>query len=184
MLDDSRETIGAALKWKGRSYNTVDPGPLDEAKRLLILQKPLVRTYDSGNFHDVLLSGDVWIAQGWNGQFAKVMAHEPDIDYVIPREGGSLFIDSLVIPRTAPNPALAHAFIDFTLEPEIAAEICRTMRYSSPNRAALPLLPPEVRGNPAIFPPQEVMARLELIEDLKEATVLYDRIWTEVKTAR
>jgi spermidine/putrescine transport system permease protein len=184
MLDDSRETIGAALKWKGHSYNTTDPARLAEAKRLLILQKPLVRTYDSGNFHDVLLSGDVWIAQGWNGQFAKVMAHEPDIDYVIPREGGSLFIDSLVIPRTAPHIALAHAFIDFTLEPEIAAEICRTMRYSSPNRAALPLLPPEVRDNPAIFPPREVMERLELIEDLGEATVRYDRIWTEVKTAQ
>jgi spermidine/putrescine transport system permease protein len=184
MLDDAREAIGAALKWKGRSYNTKDPAALAEAKRLLVLQKPLVRTYDSGNFHDVLLSGDVWIAQGWNGQFAKVMAHEPDIDYVIPGEGGSLFIDSLVIPKTAPHPELAHAFIDFTLEPEIAAEICTTMRYSSPNRAALALLPPEVRGNAAIFPPPDVMTRLELIEDLGEATLLYDRIWTEVKTAR
>jgi spermidine/putrescine-binding protein len=110
------------------------------------------------------------------------MDHQPDIEYVIPKEGSSLFIDSLVIPATAPHPALAHAFIDFTLEPEVAAEICRTMHYSSPNRAALPLLPPEIRDNPAIFPPADVLARLELIEDLGDATVLYDRIWTEVKT--
>jgi spermidine/putrescine-binding protein len=89
-----------------------------------------------------------------------------------------------VIPASAPHPELAHAFIDFTLEPEIAAEICRTMYYSTPNRAALPLLPAELRENPAIFPPPDVMARLELIEDLGEATVLWDRIWTEVKTAR
>jgi len=182
MLDDSRETIGAALKWKGLSYNETDPARLKQAEELLVLQKPLIKAYDSGNFHDVLLSGDVWISQGWNGQFAKVMDHQPDIEYVIPKEGSSLFIDSLVIPATAPHPALAHAFIDFTLEPEVAAEICRTMHYSSPNRAALPLLPPEIRDNPAIFPPADVLARLELIEDLGDATVLYDRIWTEVKT--
>ena len=87
-----------------------------------------------------------------------------------------------VIPASAPHPELAHKFIDFTLEPEIAAEICRSMRYSSPNRAAIPLLPPEIRENPAIFPPDDVVSRLELIEDIGEATVLYDRLWTEVKT--
>jgi spermidine/putrescine transport system substrate-binding protein/spermidine/putrescine transport system permease protein len=184
MLDDGREALGAALKWKGGSYNATDPAQLALAKRLLIEQKPLVRAYDSGNFHDVLLSGDVWLAQGWSGQFATVMAQDPDLGYVIPKEGASLFIDSLVIPASAPHPELAHAFIDFTLEPEIAAEICRTMYYSSPNRAALPLLSKEMRENPAIFPPPDVMARLELIEDLGESTVLWDRLWTEVKTAR
>ncbi len=184
MVDDARETLGAALKWKGRSLNSTDPELLRAAQRLLIQQKPLVRTYNSSSYEDVLLSGDVWLAQGWNGQFAKAMAQDPDLDYLIPKEGASLFIDSLVIPASAPHPELAHAFIDFTLEPEIAAEICRTMRYSSPNRAAIPLLPPEIRGNAAIFPPQDVLARLELIEDLGEATVLYDRLWTEVKTSR
>jgi spermidine/putrescine transport system substrate-binding protein/spermidine/putrescine transport system permease protein len=182
MLDDARETLGAALKWKGHSVNTTDPAVLAEAQRLLIEQKPLVKTYDSANYHDVLLSGDVWVAQGWNGQFAKVMDHEADIGYVIPEEGSSFFIDSLVIPAAAPHPELAHRFIDFTLEAEIAAEICRTMRYSSPNRAAHALLPPEIRTNPAIFPPEDVISRLELIHDLGEATVLYDRLWTEVKT--
>jgi spermidine/putrescine transport system substrate-binding protein/spermidine/putrescine transport system permease protein len=182
MLDDARETLGAALKWKGHSVNATDPAVLAEAQRLLIEQKPLVKTYDSANYHDVLLSGDVWVAQGWNGQFAKVMDHEPDVGYVIPEEGSSFFIDSLVIPASAPHPELAHRFIDFTLEAEIAAEICRTMHYSSPNRAAHALLPPEVRTNPAIFPPEDVISRLELIHDLGEATVLYDRLWTEVKT--
>jgi len=182
MLDDARETFGTALKWKGHSVNTTDPALLSAAQALLIQQKPLVKVYDSANFHDVLLSGDVWVAQGWNGQFAKVMDHDPDIEYVVPREGSSLFIDSLVIPASAPHPELAHKFIDFTLEPEIAAEICRTMRYSTPNQAAMPLLPPEIRNNPAIFPPDEVLARLELIEDIGDATVLYDRLWTEVKT--
>ncbi|HWX24867.1 MAG TPA: extracellular solute-binding protein, partial [Vicinamibacteria bacterium] len=75
MLDDPRETLGAALKWRGKSLNSQDPEALGMAARLLLEQKPLVKTYDSANYHDVLLSGDVWLAQGWNGQFAKVMAH-------------------------------------------------------------------------------------------------------------
>lgn len=183
MLDDPREAIGATLKWKGLSYNTVDEAKLLEARRLLTEQKKLVKTYNASNFEDVLLSRDVWLAQGWNGQFAKVMADDHDLTYVIPKEGASMFVDSLVIPASAPHPELAHAFIDFTLEPEIAAEICRTMQYSTPNRAALPLLPASIRENPAIFPPDDVVGRLELIHDIGESTVLYDRLWTEVKTS-
>jgi spermidine/putrescine transport system permease protein len=182
MLDDSREAIGAALKWRGHSQNTRDPRLLEAAREDLLQQKPLVRTYNSSNFEDILLSGDVWLAQAWNGQIAKAMEQDPDIGYALPREGSTLFIDNLAIPVDARNVALAHAFIDFTLEAEIAAEICRTMKYSSPNRAAWPLLPPELRANQAVFPPADALGRLELIRDLGEATVAYDRLWTEIKS--
>jgi spermidine/putrescine transport system substrate-binding protein/spermidine/putrescine transport system permease protein len=184
MLDDAREALGAALRWKGGSYNTTDATAIRAAQQLLVLQKPLVRTYNSSNFEDVLLSRDVWLAHGWSGQLAKVIETDPDLGYVIPREGSQMFIDSLAIPAGAPHPELAHAFIDFTLEAEVAAEICRTMRYSTPNRAAIPLLPESIRRSPAIFPPDDVLARLETISDIGEATLLYDRAWTEVKTSR
>jgi spermidine/putrescine-binding protein len=183
MLDDPRETFGVALMRLGQSVNARDDGVLARAQRLLLDQKPLVRTYNSSNYEDVLLSGDVFLAHGWNGQFARAMEQDPDIDYVIPVEGSTLSVDSLVIPVSAPHPDLAHLFIDFTLEAEVAAEICRTMKYSSPNRAALPLLPPEVRGNRAIFPPEDVKRRLELIDDIGDTTLTYERLWTEVKTA-
>jgi spermidine/putrescine transport system substrate-binding protein/spermidine/putrescine transport system permease protein len=184
MLDDARETFTAALRLRGLGVNTTDPVALAAAQALLVAQRPLVRAYNSSNFEDVLLSGDVWLAQGWSGQFARAMAQDPDIAYVVPKEGSSLFLDSLAIPRDAPHPELAHAFLDFVMEAEVAAEICRTMQYSSPNRAALPLLPPAIRDNPAIFPPADVVARTEILEDLGPATVLYDRLWTEVKTSR
>jgi spermidine/putrescine transport system permease protein len=184
MLDDAREAFMAALKSRGHSLNTTDRARLEEARDLLMRQKPLVRAYNSTNFEDVLLSGDVWLAQGWNGQFAKAMEQDPDIVYVIPKEGATVFIDNLAIPADARNAELAHAFIDFTLEPDIAAEICETMKYSSPNRSAWPKLSAATRGNTAIFPPADVLGRLELIEDLGEATVLYDELWTEVKSAR
>jgi spermidine/putrescine transport system permease protein len=184
MVDDARETLGAALKRRGRSVNTVDEAALREAQALLIEQKPLVRAYDSAAFKDALLAGDVWLAQGWNGEFARVMDLDPDLGYVLPKEGATLFIDSLAIPADAPHPELAHAFLDFAMEAEVAAEICRSMRYTTPNRAALALLPPAIRNHPAIFPPPDVEARTELLRDLGPATVLYDRLWTEVKTAR
>jgi len=182
MLDDAREAIGAALKWRGHSQNTRDPRLLELARADLLRQKPLVRTYNSSNFEDILLAGDVWLEQAWSGQIAKAMEQNPDIGYALPKEGSTLFIDNLAIPVGARNVALAHAFIDFTLEAETAAEICRTMKYSSPNRAALALLPPELRANPAVFPPAAAVSRLELIQDLGEATLVYDRLWTEVKS--
>ena len=183
MLDDAREAFGAALKLRGLSLNTRDPRALELARDDLLRQKPLVRAYNSSSFEDVLLAGDVWLAQGWSGQFAKAMDQNPAIVYVVPKEGATLFIDNLAIPKDARHPELAHAFIDFTMEPEIAAEICRTMGYSSPNRAALPLLPPAIRNHPAIYPPADVLERLELLEDLGPTTVLYDRLWTEIKSS-
>ncbi len=184
MLDDPREAFMAALKVRGHSLNTTDPRVLQEARDLLIRQRPLVRTYNSTNYEDVLLSRDVWVAQGWSGQFVKAMEQDPDIVYVVPKEGSTLFIDNLAIPVTARHPDLAHAFLDFAMEPEIDAEICRTMRYSTTSREALPLLPLAIRNNPAMFPPPTVFDRLEMIRDLGETTVLYDRLWTEVKSAQ
>ena len=105
MLDDARETLGAALKRRGHSAQQRRTGPLlEQAKADLVEQKPLVRAYNSSNFDDVLLSGDVWLAQGWSGQFAKVMSEDPDIAYVVPKEGATLFIDSLAIPATRAAP--------------------------------------------------------------------------------
>jgi spermidine/putrescine transport system permease protein len=184
MLDDARETLGAALKRLGHSVNTSDEPALREAGRLLVEQKRLVRAYDSANFEDALLAGDVWLSQGWNGEFARVMDLDPDLAYVVPKEGSTTYLDSLAVPAGAPHPELAHAFLDFVMEAPVAAEICRSMRYTTPNRAAMALLPPEIRNHPAIFPPEGVLARAELLRDIGPATVLYDRLWTEVKTAR
>jgi spermidine/putrescine transport system permease protein len=184
MLDDPRETFGTALKMEGASVNTTDPDVLRRAQQKLLAQKPLVGSYDSASFDLKLLAGDVWLAQGWNGQFAKIGAKDKDIGFVIPREGSTIYVDTLAIPVSAPHPELAHAFLDFTMEPEIAAEICRTMRYPTPNRSALALLPPEIRDDPVGFPPASDLARTEFLRDLGEATLVYDRMWTEVKSSR
>src|SRR5262249_18146672 len=91
MLDDERECFGAALKWKGHSFNSKVPGELEEAKNLLMQQKPLVKTYNSGSFDEILLSGDVWLAHGYSGQLAKIADHNSDFAYIVPKEGGTLW---------------------------------------------------------------------------------------------
>ena len=152
---------------------------------MLMEQKPLVRAYSSSNFDEVLLSRDVWLSQGWSGQFAKIIEEDPRLAYVVPKEGTSLFLDGLAIPASSTHKELAHAFIDFTLEAEIAAEICQTMKYSTPNRAAMAILPRSRSGaTPRSSRRPTWCPRAELIEDIGEATVLYDRLWTEVKTSR
>jgi spermidine/putrescine transport system permease protein len=182
MLDDVREAFGAALKLLGKSLNSTDPADINQAARLLSKQKPLLKAYDSGGFDQLLLSGEAWIVQGYNGQIAKAMIENPSIAYVIPKEGSTIAVDNLCIPVGAPNPDLAHQFINFVLEPKIAAEIANQTGYSSANLAARPLMRPELLSNPAIYPPRHLLNRCEFIRDIGPAITLYDRLWTEVKS--
>ncbi len=182
MLDDVREAFGAALKLMGRSINEKDPAILRQAAEKLEQQKRLVRTYNSSDFANLLAAGDVDVAQGWNGEMAEAVANSKGrLAYVVPKEGGTLWIDNLAIPKGARNVDAAYAFLDFVMEPEIAAKIVNHVHYAGANRAALPLIDAKVKNDPSIYPPQEVLDRCELIEDLGETTQLLDRLWTEVK---
>jgi spermidine/putrescine-binding protein len=182
MLDDMREAFGAALRFQGRSINERDPAALRRAADLLRRQKRLVRTYNSSDFANLLEAGDVDLAEGWNGELSKVAAAHPDrLAYVVPKEGATLWLDSLAIPAKARHLDEAYAFFDFVLEPEIAARIVDGVRYASANRAALPRIDAAIRNDPAVYPPKEVLDRCELIEDLGATTPLLDQLWTEVK---
>jgi spermidine/putrescine transport system permease protein len=182
MLDDVRETFGAALKLAGKSLNSADEGEVSAAARLLSEQKPLLKAYDSGGFDLLLLSGDAWIVQAYSGQIAKAMAENPQVGYVIPKEGCTLFVDNLCIPQTARQKDLAHEFINFVLEVKTAADIANGTGFSSPNLGARGLIRPDLLTNEAAYPPSEALDRLELIKDIGPAIDLYDRLWTEIKS--
>jgi len=182
MLDDEREAFGAALRLDGRSINERDPRALERAAARLKEQKRLVRTYNSADFANLLAAGDVDLAQGYDGELAKVVAKDrARLAYVVPREGGTLWIDNLAIPKNARHTDAAYALLDYLLEPQVAARIVAGVRYASPNKDALPLIPADVRDDPAIYPPKAILDRCELIEDLGPTTTLVDRLWTEVK---
>jgi spermidine/putrescine transport system substrate-binding protein len=187
MLDDQRETLGAALIYLGYSLNSTDPAELEEAKNLLIAQSECVRAYDSQTNDDLVVTGETVFGHMWTGD--AILAGLPDyggrdgILYVIPEEGCVIWQDNLAIPVGAPNAYTAMVFINYLHYPEIAAQNAEFVGYGTPNAAAKEFISEEVLANPGIYPPPEVEARLQWIEDVGDALQLYDRIWTEFKAA-
>ena len=182
MLDDMRECFAAAQKLRGRSLNSTNAAELAEARDLLLKQKPLVKTYNSADFAGILRSGDVWIAHGYNGDLAKACAEDKSLAYVIPKEGATVAVDNLCIPKRARHAAAAHTFINFMLEGRHIAAVVNAIGYPTANDAARPFIKPEILNNPACYPDEATLARCELMSDLGDVTQLLDRYWTEIKS--
>jgi len=183
MLNDSRESIGAALKYLGYSLNSTNEAQLEEAKQLLITIKPYLFSYDSDQFEDLIAADEVVYGHGWSGDYFAAAEEDERIWYIIPAEGGVVWADNLCIPKTAKEKYTAELFINFILQPEVAAQITNFTWFGSPVEAANEFIDPEIIDEPAVYPPPEVMAKLEWIEDVGDATPVYERIWTEVKAA-
>jgi len=187
MLDDQRETLGAALMYLGYSINDIDPAHLEEAKNLLIEQSKCVKAYDSQTNDDLIISGETVLAHIWTGDW--LLASDPEtggregIDYVIPDEGCTIWQDNMAVPVGAPNPYTAMVFINYTQYPEIAAQNAEWVGYASPNKAAKEFIDPDMLANESVYPPADVEARLQWIQDVGNAYELYDRVWTEFKAA-
>ena len=180
MLDDQREAIGVALKLLGYSVNTTNLSALAAAKEKLIEQKPLVKQYKN-EADEILGTGDVAMAHCWSGDAFRAAARRPSIQYVIPKEGATQFIDTVCIPLSAPHKAIAAQFINYLLRPEINAKVTEFTKYGTCVPAARDHLPEALRNHPGIYPPAEVLNKLESLKDLGEFTRNYDRAWTEVK---
>lgn len=121
---------------------------------------------------------------GYSGDILMVRGENEDIVFAVPEEETSFACDDLVIPKTPPNPELAHRFINYLHDPKVAAENTEFISYLCPNSASYPLLSEQLRANPALFPSKEVRARCEVIVDLGERNALYTKMWDEVKAAR
>ncbi len=183
LLDEMRETIGAALKYLGYSLNDTDPAHLEEAKKLLIGAKKRCLGFAGGvEARSRLLSGDAAVVHAYSGDIVQIQGEAPQVKYVVPREGGTIWTDAVAITKRAPHPELAYKFLNFILEPKIAAAISNYNSYATPVAAAVPYLDPALKENPAVFPPKEVRAKLEYIHDIGDAIRLYDRVWTELKS--
>ena len=116
MLNDQREVLGVALRSIGASLNSQDPTEIARAKQKLIAQKPLVKTYTSDHYDQLLATGEVILAHGWGGPVARAMLHRPSIKYVVPREGGTIWADCLAVLKSSPNKALAMKFVNYLLD--------------------------------------------------------------------
>jgi len=183
MLDDMRECFAAALKFQGHSLNSTDPGELRQAADLLKKQKPLVKTYNSGDYENILAAGDVTYAHGYNGQLARIALRDPRrFAFVLPKEGATIWMDSVCIPSRARNLDSIYAFLDYIQEPEVNARIVNAVSYASANVPARKFIRPEILNDPAIFPSDEALKKCEFLEDIGEATSILDEYWTEIKS--
>jgi spermidine/putrescine transport system substrate-binding protein len=179
LLDDEREVLGAMLHKVGFSSNTSDKGELAQAQKLLIELKPNVRLFASDPKQH-LLSGDIWIAHIYSGDAHQVTNSNPELKYVVPKEGGNIWIDTLAIPKGAQNTDLAHAFIDNILDATAAKQITEELLYSSPN-AAIENLLEDSSLRPSYLKSIKTTSRLEFLKDLGAESEHWDRLWTEAK---
>ncbi len=189
LLDDPRETMGAALKYLGYSLNTTSETELAEARDLLAATIDNVAAFDSDQFEDLLVGGEVDIAHGYSGDFFAAFdgASTDDYDawehfyYFVPEEGGTRWVDNMAILADAPHPCTAHTFINFILDAENGAALTNFNFYASPNQAAEEFIDPEILDDPAIYPPADVLAKLELIRDTGDFEINYQDYFTQAK---
>lgn len=189
LLNDPRETMAAALKFLGHSVNTTSQDELDEATELIKSLKDRIAKFDSDAYEDDLVAGETFVAHGYSGDFffAYDDASTDDYDayeefgYGIPKEGGVAWVDTMAVPITADAPCTAHTFINFLLEPENGAALTNWNFYASPNAAATDFVDPEILEDETIYPPDEVLDRLEFLEDTGDFETNFSDAFDEVK---
>lgn len=181
MLNSPRDTLGIALIMAGHELNSTDPDDLQDAKDILIQQKPMVLAYVVDEVKDKMIAGEASVALVWSGDATFCMAESDELNYVVPEEGSNIFFDSICIPANARNVSGAEKFIDFLCRADIAAKNYEYVGYAIPNTAAIELLgAEEYNASPVNNPPQEVLDKCEVFKYLGDETKLYDQIWTEI----
>ncbi|MEM8698252.1 MAG: spermidine/putrescine ABC transporter substrate-binding protein [Pseudomonadota bacterium] len=184
MLGDGQNVLGMALKLMGKSLNDWSEENVAAAEAMVIAQKKNITAFAPDNGQDLLLAGEVDLCMEWNGDILQAMEEDDDLGFVIPKEGGLLWEDTLAIPKGAPNVENAHAMIDFLLDAEVGKDMAEYIYYATPNAAAKALTSEDYQTNPAIFPPTEAVAKSETaIYPGQEAVSRIDAAWTRIKAA-
>jgi putrescine transport system substrate-binding protein len=188
-VDEPTDVIPMALLYLGRDPNSLDPGDLAEVEKLLKAVRPYIRYFSSAKMLIDLPNEEVCIAMSWSGDYAQAMMRGREagrvvpLAYAMPKEGTLAWFDLWFIPADAPHPGNAHLFLNYLLRPGVAAPIVMETRYATPNLEALPMLPPEIRDDPAVFPPEAVRQSLykgRLHDPITERR--RSRLWSRVKT--
>ena len=185
MQDSVRDAMMVALKKLGYSMNTTSEEEIAEATDLLIEQKPLVQAYVIDQVRDKMIGNEAAIGVIYSGEAIYTQRENPDLEYVIPKEGSNLWVDSWVIPKNAQNKENAEAFINFLCRPEIALMNFDYITYSTPNKAARELIEDEdIRNSVIAFPDHDMLENCETYQFLgDEADDMYTTYWNKVKSS-
>ncbi len=184
ILNEARNMLGITLKTLGHSFNITDDAILAEAKAKLMELRPNVRAFNSETAYIDLLSGECSVAYMYTPYVVMALEENPDLQVVYAKEGLGFGIDALVIPVNAPHPDNAHLFIDFVLDAEIAAQVAVAQYAVCPISAAMEYMPEELKNNPALYIPSDILVNPEFIKDVGEYESVYQSIWSDFKLAR
>ena len=185
MQDSVRDAFGVTLKYLGYSLNSTDLDELTEAKNLLIEQKPLVQAYVIDQVRDKMIGNEAALGVIYSGEAIYTQKENPNLEYVIPKEGSNIWIDSWVIPKNVEHKENAEKFINFLCRPDIALMNFEYITYSTPNEAARELIEDEsIRNSEIAFPDLSKYDNLETFQYLgTEADQVYGDLWNKVKSS-
>lgn len=182
VLDSPGEVIGASLKMCGYSYNACSEEAMASARESLLFLKPHLLAFET-KYKPLLASGETYLALGWNGDAAVLTAQGVPIRYVVPGEGSQIWEDDWAVAADTPNPELAHAFLNFLMRPEVALQEALYTRYATGNASARELLDASVRNDPAIYPPEEILQKLEAGMPLDaDGQERREELWKEIRS--
>ncbi|MDW2799792.1 ABC transporter substrate-binding protein [Clostridium boliviensis] len=189
MQDSVRDAFMVALKSLGYSMNTTNEQEINEAKELLIKQKPLVQAYVIDQVRDKMIGGEAAVGVIYSGEMLYIQNEVKDLgldyslEYVIPEEGTNLWLDSWVIPANAPNKENAEKWINFMCRADIAKKNFEYITYPTPNKGAFDLLDSELKNNKTLFPDEDMLKNSEVYQYLgDDADSLFNNAWKEVKS--
>ena len=191
VLDSPAEMMRAVYSYLGKDPNSQSPNDLVQAEAVLTKIRPYIRNINSSEYIEALANGDICVAVGYNGDVlqARDRAREAgkgiEIKYTVPKEGSILWFDMLAIPKDAPNPDSAYAFINYVITPRVIADISNFKRYANADAQAQSLLDPSVRDDPGIYPPAEQQQKLSVqLADSADQTRAITRVWQKFKTGQ
>jgi putrescine transport system substrate-binding protein len=188
-FDSPADIFELTLNYLGKNPHSVEPADYEAAAATWQQVRPFIAKFDNSEYITALANGDICVAMGYSGDVFQAADRAEDagngieVSYAIPKEGAIMWFDFLAIPKDAPHPAAAHAFIDYILRPEVIGAISNAVYYANPNLKAGPFMDKELVADPAVYPPPEVAARL-LTEMIPPPDIerLRTRLWTRVKS--
>ena len=181
MYYNPRDAFGVAQAYLNYSLNTTNEMELRETARILKEQKPLVQAYVMDEIYDKMEAGEAALGVYYAGDSLSMIDNNPDLKFVIPEKGANLFVDAICIPSNAQNVEAAELYINFLCEAEVALANIEYINYGSPNNAAINIMSDEVKNNPLIYPPSEVLDNCEVYITLPDETnLLMEELWNEI----
>jgi putrescine transport system substrate-binding protein len=191
VLDSPAEMLRAVYSYLGKDANSQSPNDLVQAEAVLTKIRPFIRNINSSEYIEALANGDLCIAVGYNGDVmqARDRAREAnkgiEVKYYVPKEGSILWFDMLAIPKDAPDPDSAYAYLNYIMTPQVIADISNFKRYANANAASPPLVLPAVKDDPGIYPPPEQRQKLAVqLADSADQTRAITRVWQKFKTGQ